>query len=72
MDKRGEVAGLSVESAAGIQTRRPPIQQTAISTSWRFWDLEKSKDRSKASVSSTLGGQCKRLNNLDREEWHLL
>ena len=57
-DKCGEVVRLSVESAAGTQSRRPPIQQTAMYTSWMFGELEKSKDLLKASVSSTSRGQC--------------
>ena len=55
VDKRGEVAGLRVERAIGIQSRLPPVQPTLKSTSSRFWSLEKSKDRSKASHPPTLG-----------------
>ena len=45
MDKRGEVAGLMVERAAETQSRPPPTQRTPKSTSWRFGNLEKLKDR---------------------------
>ena len=55
-DKRGEVVGRMVERAIGIQGRPPPIQRTPRSTSWRFGNLEKLKDRSKFSCSSTPGG----------------
>lgn len=43
-DKCGEVAGLTVERAMGIQRRPPPSQPTPNFTSWRFGNLEKSKD----------------------------
>ena len=43
-DKRGEVGGLRVERALGIQCRSPPTQLTPKFTSWRFGNLEKSKD----------------------------
>jgi len=45
-DKCGEVAGLSVERAIGIQCRLPWVQPTPKFTSWRFGSLEKLKDRS--------------------------
>ena len=53
--KRGEVAGLSVERAIEIQGSPPPTQPIPKSTSWRFGNLEKSKDRWKASRASTSG-----------------
>ena len=52
-NKRGEVADLRVERAEEIQSRPPPIQLTTSSTSWRFGDLEKSRDLSKVSLPST-------------------
>ena len=55
-DKCGEVADPRVERAVGIQNRPPPIQLTQNHISWRFGNSEKSKDRSKASQSSTSGG----------------
>ena len=55
-DKRGEVVVLRVERALGTQDTPPPIQQIQRSTSWRFGNLEKSKDCSKPSPSSTLQG----------------
>ena len=54
-DKWGEVGGLRVESAVGIQSRLPAIKPIPKSTSWRFGNLEKSKDRSKASLPSASG-----------------
>jgi len=56
-DKRGDVAGLRVERALGIQGR-PPLFQPSLKpkfTSWRFGNLEKSKDCSKVSQPSTSG-----------------
>ena len=55
-DRYGEVAGLRVERAAGIQSRSPPpLQLTPKCTSWRLGKWEKSKDRSKASRPSISG-----------------
>ena len=54
--KRGEVAGLRVERAVGIERRPPPLQRTPKRTSWRFGSLEKSKDRSKVSRPSMSEG----------------
>ena len=47
VDKRGDVAGLSVEGAIGIQGKLPPVEPTLKPkfTFRRFGDLEKSKDR---------------------------
>ena len=56
VDKCGEVSGLRVDRAIGIQRRPPPIQQTPNSTSLRHGNLEKSKDRSGASPASAPGG----------------
>ena len=52
-DKRGEVVGLMVERAVRIHGRPLPIQSTVMPnfTTWRFGDVEKSKERSKASRS---------------------
>ena len=49
-DKHGEVAGLSVERAIGIQST-PPRAKPDLNpnfTSWRFGNFEKSNDRSKS------------------------
>ena len=56
VDKFGEVAIFMVERATGIQSRPPPVQPTANSTSRRFGNLEKLKDRSKASRPTTSEG----------------
>jgi hypothetical protein len=47
---------LSVARATGIHCRSPRYQKMSTNdTSWRLENLEKSKDRSKASRLSTLG-----------------
>ena len=58
VDRRREVAGLTVERAMGIQTRPPPVRpaRKPSFTSWRFGSLEKSKDRSKASTKLSASG----------------
>ena len=57
-DKRGDVTGLRVERVVGIHSRLPPIQPASNSNSWRFGNLEKSKDRSKISSLPTSGDDC--------------
>ena len=52
-NKRGEVTDLRVERDEGIQNRLLPAQSTPSSTSWRFGNLEKSKDLSKVSLPPT-------------------
>ena len=52
-NKRGEVTDLRVERDEGIQSRLLPAQSTPSSTSWRFGNLEKSKDLSKVSLPPT-------------------
>lgn len=54
-DKRGEVAGRSVEMVIGIQSRLPTSQRIMRRTAWRFGKIDKSKDRSKISRLSTSG-----------------
>ena len=55
-DKRGEVAGLNVERAAGIQCGLQSIQPTPKLASWMFGSLEKSKDFSEVPwLQSTWG-----------------
>jgi len=56
--KCGEVVGLSVERAKGIQNRPPRVKPdlNPSFTSRRFGNFEKSKDRSKASISPGLEG----------------
>jgi len=53
----GDVAGLSVEKATGIQGRPPPVEPTRKPSfiSRGFGRLEKSKDRSKVSLASISG-----------------
>ena len=61
VDKCGDVAGLNVERAIGIQGR-PPYVEPALKpklTSRRFGSLEKSKDRANVSLPSTLGSGAK-------------
>ena len=53
-DKRGEVAGLRLERAVGIQGSPPFTQPTPNSTSRRFGNLEKSKDRLKVWPSTSV------------------
>lgn len=53
VDKRGDVASLSVERAVGTQSRPPLFQRTSKSTSWMLGSFEKSKERSEASTPST-------------------
>lgn len=55
-DKCGEVAGLRVESAAGIQRSLLPFPSAPISTSCRFGNLERSNDRTNGSLLATSGG----------------
>jgi len=54
VDKRGEVASLSVERAVGIQSKPPLAHRTSKSTSWMLGNFEKSKDRSEVSMPSTI------------------
>lgn len=51
-DRRGDVVGLMVERAAGTHNRLPVIQRSPMVTSWRFGNLEKSKDRLRPSLPS--------------------
>ena len=68
-DKCGEVEGLRVERAVGIQIRPPSIQPVAPKfTYWRFGNLEKSKDRSKALRPPTFGGGVLSILNQTDEE----
>lgn len=57
VDKRGDVVGLSVERAMGIQDRPPSAEPTLKPkfASRRFGSLEKSKDRSNVSLASASG-----------------
>lgn len=58
-DKRGEVVYLRVESATEIQSRPPALRSAPRSTSWRFGNPEKSKDRPKAPQRPTSGGSVR-------------
>ena len=53
VDTCGEAVGFRVERAEGIQSRPPLIQPIPKSTSWRFGNSEKLKDRPKPSWSPT-------------------
>ena len=67
-DKCEEAVGVRVERAVGIQSKPPPVQPTPNTSSWRFGNLERSKDRSKASRPSTSGGGVsERLEPAERE-----